>query len=225
MKVSFLNILLPGIILLTFGFQCVEEAQYTYQLELPFDLSPVQKEYHTGDTIQISAIINGRSLSDLSTQGTVEIVCNDIPVTFYVGVRHSNYNLLNDVDLFDIIVDTLNIRYDQLENNGQFSRLAAYISESVFDKEEIAVMKLVLKRKGIFMLYPYPSYMKINRAMNCDSIYPTVEWNTLNYLFDVADSNPELLAESPLPQNVFIEGDRVPGLTEQKRIFWFKVIE
>ena len=87
-------------------------------------------------------------------------------------------------------------------------------------------MKLVHKKTGIFMIDPN-DYVNlfINKADSCNTTPPIYEEGILNPIFNVADSNPELLEESPLPNNVIISGDHVPGQTAEKRIFWFKVID
>jgi len=226
MKIGVLKIIHSVLILLTFGFQCDEVyVKPVYELELPYKVFPVKKEYHINDTIQISAIIKDRSLKDLYSQNLVELKCADIRVWFYAGVRIENYNLLTSDNVFEAIVDTLNFPNYQIENNGQFSKFEAQMADSIFYKEEIAILKLIPKKKGIFMLEPYDSIIRINKAENCDTIYPIIDLGEMNHIFDIANTNPELLEESPLPHNTFISGDHVPRETAEKRIFWFKVIE
>ena len=104
--------------------------------------------------------------------------------------------------------------------------MEANIAEDVLDKGEIAIMKLIPKRKGIFMINPnvYKSIF-INSTGDCNATNPLLDKGNMRQLFDVVDSNPELINESPLPQNVFISGDAIPLLTVQKRVYWFKVGE
>lgn len=205
MEIGKFKIILPFLILLTFGFQCGkdEDDQYEniFELDLPFNISPIQKEYRINDTIEISAIIENKSLLDLNTQALVEIECTDIPITFYIGVRLTNFNELNSDNLFEIIVDTLNFQNFEIENNGQYSKFKANISEDIFNKEEISTMKIIPKRKGIYMMDP--SNFKdifINRNENCNETNPTLDKGKMNYIFNVSNSNPELLVESPFLQ-------------------------
>jgi len=226
MKMDHLKIILFFIILLTFGFQCDEDIKPVYEFELPYIVSPVKKEYHVNDTIRISVIIKDRSLKDLKSKNLVEIKCTDIPVWFSVGVREPNYNLLSSNNVFETIVDSLNFPYSEIENNGQYSKFRARVNDSIFYKEEIVIMKLILKKTGIFMMDPndYDNIF-ISKTDSCSTTHQFYDEGILNHIFDVADSNPELLEESPLPSNVYISGDHVPWQTAEKRIFWFKVIE
>ncbi|MDQ3142022.1 MAG: hypothetical protein M3Q56_07230 [Bacteroidota bacterium] len=230
MKKDKFKIIISFIILLTFGFKCGvnEDDQYEniFELELPFEIITVQREYKISDTIQISAIINNNSLKELRSQKQIAIKCTDIPIYFYVGVRHENFNLLDSDDLFEMIIDTLNFKNHHIENNGQFSEFQANISEDIFNKEEVSIMKLIPKRKGIFMINPDRfGAVFINSNGDCNATNPILDKGIMNYIFDVVDSNKELLKESPLPESVFISGDRVPILTAEKRIFWFKVVD
>ena len=230
MKIDKLIIVLAFITLITFGFQCEEneDDRYgnIYELELPFEIFPVQKQYKINDTLQIIALINDRSLKDLISDNQVAINCTDIPIYFYVGVRVSDFNQLESDDLFEMIIDTNNFKNYHLESNGQYSELKANIAEDILDKGEIDIMKLIPKAKGIFMINPnsYNSIF-INSTGDCNATNPILDKGNMNYLFDVVDSNPELINESPLPNNVFISGDKIPILTVQNRIYWFKVSE
>jgi len=230
MKIINQKIILFSFILLTLGFQCHEDEdeqfENIFELELPFEIAPVQKEYKINDTIQISSLIENRSLKDLNSQNQIEIECTSIPIRFYIGVRHSNINQIDSDKLFEIIVDTNNFQNHQIENNGQYSNFEANISEDIFDNEEISIMKIIPKRKGVYMMNPFHfEDIFINRNENCNETNPTFDKGNMNHIFAVGDSNQDLLDESPLPPNVFISGDRIPRLTEEKRIFWFKVIE
>lgn len=230
MKIINHKIILFFIILLIIGFQCPEDEEdlfeNIYELELPYKIAPVQKEYRINDTIQIFALIEDQSLKDLNSQNLVRIECSNIPIRLYIGVRHSNINLIDDDNLFETIIDTINFQDYRFGNSGQSSNLIANISEDVFDDGEISIMKIVPKRKGVYMINPYQvKAIIMNRNENCNEMDPVFDKGDMNYIFDVENSNPELLDESPLPHNVFIVGDHVPSGTEEKRIFWFKVID
>lgn len=230
MKIINQRIILFFCILLTFGFQCNEDEdeqfENIFELELPFKITPVQKEYKINDTIQISCFIKDRSLKDLNSQNEIELVCTDIPMRFYVGLRYSNTNLIDADKVFDVIIDTINFQDYQIENNGQNSRFEANISEDIFDRGEISIMKIIPKKIGVYMANPnlYRDLF-INRVQDCNETNPMFDKGIMNHVFDVLNTNPELIDESPLPHTVFISGDRVPRKTEEKRIFWFKVIE
>ena len=78
--------------LLTFGFQCGEDEPFyenQYELELPVIVNPAQKEYNLNDTISISVLVNDHRLKDLKTGQLIEILCTDIPLLIYAGVRQS----------------------------------------------------------------------------------------------------------------------------------------
>ena len=132
MKINHFNIILLSLVLLTFGFQCDEEVEPVYDFELPYQVSPAKKEYHINDTIRISTFIKDRSLKDLSSQKQVELMCTDLPVRFYAGVRWSNDNLLNSMAVFETIVDSVNFSFTEIENNSQYSKCRVWVADSIF---------------------------------------------------------------------------------------------
>jgi hypothetical protein len=226
------NINLKIIILFTFalftlGLQCPDdEFENYYDLELPYKVVPSQKEYKINDTILISALIYNRSLKDVNSMSPIDIKCADIPVWFYIGVRQYDYNLLDSSNVFDIIVDTLNVKDHKVKYNAQFSSFKAYIPQDVIDKEEISLIKIVPKKKGIYMVNPlHFNYVYINTNDDCNAESPTYDLGSMINVFDVADTNPELLNESLLTSNTHISGDRISALTKEGRIFWFKIVD
>lgn len=227
MKIINQKIILFFFVLLTFGFQCGEEDnnywEYSGQLELPYEALPLKQEYKINDTIQLLSIIENGSLKDKVSQNVIEIECTDIPINLYVGVRYADHNQINSNDMFQLIIDTVNFQDYELKSNGQYSTFRADISEDIFYKEEIAVMSIIPKKTGVFMISPYnPEFITINRNENCNPINPSLERWGMNSIF-LNGSNPELIEESPLPPNVISSNDKIPILTEEKRIFWFKV--
>jgi hypothetical protein len=220
--------LLLSVILLTYGFQCKEDDEFEniYELELPFKVSPVKKEYRINDTISIAVILRDRSLKDLLSKEQILIECTDIPIVFSAGVRYSDFNLLNSDNVFEVVVDTDNFPHHELTNNGQFSSFSSFLSEDIFDKEQIDIVKLIPKKKGVFMINPaHFKNIFINRAELCDEFNPVYDKGIMRHIFDVPNTNPELLQESPLPGFVIISGDQIPKHTNEKRVFWFKVTD
>ena len=222
MKINFQTSLLLFITLILYGFQCNKEDNYTYNLELPFQVSPIKKAYKINDTIEIKAFINNRKLKDLISLNQIELNCSDIPFTLYVGVRESDFNQLQNSNLFETIIDTTIFKDFQIENNGQYYKLTAKILDKFLDKNEISIIKLIPKKKGIYMIRPLLNEIAI--FTNCNDLNATYI-GLLSPIFDVDNTNPELLDKSPLPKNVFISGDQIPISTNEKRIFWLEIID
>ncbi len=131
-----------------------------------------------------------------------------------------------DLDpVFEVIVDSINFPAYEIENNGQYAVFTTGISAVLQETETISIIKIIPKRKGIYMIRP-AEYLEVemNRAANCDLENPIYDLAQLDNIFNVTDWNPELLAEIPLPSNTRTS-DYVPRLTAKKRIFWLKVID
>ncbi|MBK8747792.1 MAG: hypothetical protein IPM04_07945 [Saprospiraceae bacterium] len=47
----------------------------------------------------------------------------------------------------------------------------------------------------------------------------------MTHLFNVINNNPELLDQSPLPPNVFSSNDQTQKFTDEKRMYWFQVVD
>ena len=73
MKINIQISLILFITLIIYGFQCNKEDDFKYNLELPFQITPIKKTYKMNDTIEIKAIINERKLKDLISQNLIEI--------------------------------------------------------------------------------------------------------------------------------------------------------
>ena len=229
MKTSKLITLLSLLLLITYGFTCgiSEEEEYNniYDLELPLEIFPVQKVYRINDTITLAATIKDHRLKDLRTQNLIEISCTGIPIGINIGVRHADFNLQKDDDLFEIIVDTSNFPIYELENNGQISYFKSFIEESIIEKEQISVIKIVLKRKGVFRISPNGKAIFIHYDLDCNTFNPILDKGNMTHLFTVINNNPELLDQSPLPPNVFSSNDQTQKFTDEKRMYWFQVVD
>ncbi len=230
MKIIHQKLIVLFFVFLTFGFQCDDgelfQVENNFEFELPFEVFPVQKEYKINDTIQIFTRIENNSLKDLNSNEQIEIECIDLPIRFYVGVRYFNINEFDSEPLFELVIEATNFQVYSVENNGQASNFVANISEDLFDKETIKIINIIPKRTGIFMMNLFQfGDIYMNRAEDCSSTDPIYDLVNMTHLFDVDDSNPELLEESPLPSNVILSEDSHIRLTEEKRIFWFKVVE
>ena len=149
MKINIQISLILFITLIIYGFQCNKEDDFKYNLELPFQITPIKKTYKINDTIEIKAIINERKLKDLISQNLIEINCSDIPFTLYVGVRESDFNQLQDKNLFEAIIDTTTFKNNQIENNGQYYKLSTKILNKFIDNNEISIIKLIPQKKLI----------------------------------------------------------------------------
>jgi len=222
MKINIQISLILFITLIIYGFQCNKEDDFKYNLELPFQITPIKKTYKINDTIEIKAIINERKLKDLISQNLIEVNCSDIPFTLYIGVRESDFNQLQDKNLFETIIDTTTFKNNQIENNGQYYKLSTKILNKFLDNNEISIIKLIPQKKGVYLIMPQLNY--IANYSDCNDLRATYN-SFLTPIFDVDNTNPELLDKSPLPKNVFISGDRIPILTNEKRIFWLEIID
>jgi len=230
MKNNYLKILTLIFALFTLGMQCGDDWEDQFEnildAELQLEVIPSQEKYKINDTISIVAIIEGRSLKEMDSDKTIEVECADIPIRFYVGVRYVNSNLKESDDLFKLIADTINIKNYNIESDGQCSKIELMIPTELHDKGEISLLKIIPNREGIFMMSPTQhSEFIINRADSCDSENPVLDYVNLDYVFDVEDTNKELIDESPLPENVFYRGDPIPSRTDEKRIFWFRITQ
>ena len=228
MKTTILKLTLFFSILLTFGFQCGEEEQYSpiYELELPFQVLPAQKEYKINDTISIRAIINDKSLKDLKTQNLIEIKCTDIPIEFSVIQRDIDLNPIDTTQSFDVIIDSLNFPNPQLVNKNGYLIIETSIAEDIINKEDIGLLKLVPKKKGIYMMDPFHYQdIYVSRAETCNTTDPLYDSGIMSHLFLVADIHPELADETPLPSNIIVSGGNSQQLIDEKRVFFFKVVE
>lgn len=225
MKTSKLITLLSLLLLITYGFTCgiSEEEEYNniYDLELPleyFRCKGISNKWYN----YLAATIKDHRLKDLRTQNLIEISCTGIPIGINIGVRHADFNLQKDDDLFEIIVDTSNFPIYELENNGQISYFKSFIEESIIEKEQISVIKIVLKRKGVFRISPNGKAIFIHYDLDCNTFNPILDKGNMTHLFNVINNNPELLDQSPLPPNVFSSNDQTQKFTDEKECIGFR---
>ncbi|MFN8278732.1 MAG: hypothetical protein U0V49_00460 [Saprospiraceae bacterium] len=222
--------LMPLLSLLLCDFQCNKDFdsyyRNIYDLELPFKVFPAKKTYKVNDTIRIYIVVHNNSMYDQRTGQWVDIHCSDVPIYVYAGVREENYIRRDSSALFDIVVDSTSLSYHTIVSNGQFTSLRANITESALNKGEISLIYLVPKKKGVYLINPTAYYfIEIREPGMCNDLNSITDKGNLIQKFDIPDTNPELIKESPLPDNVFISGDQIPILTKDKRVFWLKITD
>ena len=99
------------------------------------------------------------------------------------------------------------------------------LEESIIEKEQISVIKIVLKRKGVFRISPNGKAIFIHYDLDCNTFNPILDKGNMTHLFNVINNNPELLDQSPLPPNVFSSNDQTQKFTDEKRMYWFQVVD
>lgn len=223
MKHSIFFLLCIGILLMALKCEDDPDSRNHYIFDMPFKVYPAQKEYQVNDTFSLSVFL-GERLRDTITDQEINIFCEDLNISFTVGVRHIDNTLSGNENLFSFSHPNLELENIEMESNGQFLKFTATIPNHIFPKGKIQLLKIIPKREGVYMIQPSKMrHLLINNQVPCDSIPALYDVASFHEWFNMDTNNPELLEEAPLPPDV--TSDIIPILTERNGIYWFKVIE
>lgn len=223
--------------LLIIGFQCkkdciesasIDDPEYDYDFIVDMNVSPLQKVYNIGDTITLSFEISDNTLFDSKSQTDIElgnVEGNSIRFEMLFGVPYLQslsatatglraFIITNQPDITEVsfISQTsiaVDIPCERFEDNFQFE------------------LKFVPLESGIFAMWqllpklPY-QIVHFNPTGSCNDNLNDFQMGDISYKFNVADNNPELLEESPMPCDPNVV-TKLEQRTDEKDFFWIKV--
>ena len=211
------------------GFQCdkypTDEPEYDF--EIGVKITPEQEIYKVGDTIKLNYQIKDNSLFDNRTGKSILLGQTSIPFIIYFGVRSDESQSYSLPNKFVVKVNNALENLISLKENGQFSKLRYNLSceetQGVFDAEIMCVPQ----ESGIYKFEVWQEKEIYFSGMEDCSEYVTDQhYANLSYKFSVNNSNKKWMKESPLPPNHIIVGvDQTEQKTEEKRIYWIKVVD
>jgi len=226
--------------LLIIGFQCKEECnsdniesvddpEYDYDFIVDMDVSPLQKVYSIGDTIELSFEISNNTLYDSKSQIDIElghVKGNQICFDMLLGVPYldvSTFPFEADPDFF-VTTDQPDIIYI---DPFSFNEIRANIPCELFSDTFRFDLKLTPLKSGIFCIFKLlplqpDQLIQLNPAGSCNDNLNNFQTGDISYKFNVADNNPELLEELVIP----CDASPMRGLeqkTDEKEFFWIKV--
>lgn len=216
------------LLILLMSFTCGKEyPKPEYDFEVGIKISPEKATYKVGDTIRLKYQINDNSLFDSRTGTNILLGQTSIPFEIYFGVRRSDFDLLDNANVFSLLVNNVPDSLINLDQNGQFSELKYNLNCEIVQDNYEAEILCILEKSDIYMLEVYgkkPLYFAGLEDCTQGSPNPYYEnYANLSYKFDVNYTNIELMGQSPLPTNVIHIGDPTIRKSEQKEIFWIKV--
>lgn len=207
------------------SFQCEDDPIFpSFDFNIKVDLSPEQKVYALGDSIHLSFQIEDLIMEDTFTRAKIFVENGLIPFQLYAGVRHSNINLQNTSDVFSWKQEGIPNDIITTSSNGQFLRMQFDLGcEYIAEDYEVSI-SIIPQKPGVYKL-ELGDFMDLQfgEEFDCNNYNDFYILAKLSYRFNIEDPNKDILALSPLPDNVFLSGDDTEIKTHRKEIFWFKV--
>lgn len=207
------------------SFQCEEDPIFpSFDFNIKVDLSPEKKVYAIGDTLHLSFNIEDLILEDTFTKAKIYVENGLIPFNLYAGVRHSNINLQNTSKVFSWIQEGIPNDIISTTSNGQFLSMRFDLGCEYKEENYEVRIAIIPQKAGIYMLELGDFLdLQFGEEFDCNNYNDFYILAKLSYRFNIDNPNKDILALSPLPDNVFISGDDTEIKTSRKEMFWFKV--
>ena len=208
------------------GFTC--ESDYDSNLEYDFEIgikiSPEQEIYKVGDTILLTYRINNNRLIDTKTGKIILLGKTSIPFNMYLGKRYIDNTSTSTENVFSVEVNNVPDSLVNLKQHVQFTDLRYHLDCEITQGNFQAEIVCVLEKSGIYKFEVWGNKSVFYSGVeNCQAQVPEQNYADLSYKFDVTSTNIQLMEESPLPPNII--GDTSIAKTNNKEIFWIKVID